>query len=375
VLVVVYKRHRLDYSKYLDSNINKSINIKRLFFSSYAKWAGGINLGTQEEKDTLQDSYGVYAKQNFNYNFEDFWAARSFKLFNENNKRDLVVNLIASGRYLNIKYLESPSYEYDSINFYSSEHFFLSGIGLSMRKYVVDKYIFKNGVAEDVPIGEIVGLTSGYQYKNNKGRFYLGSQLTLGNYFKWGFLSTNFEYGTFFENGTTIQSAFSFQANYFTKLFHVGKWKLRQFVKPQLIFGMNRLNSIGDQLTINETYGIQGFDSAVYGTKKMLVTLQTQSYSPFNLAGFRFNPYFNYTIALLGNKSNLLRDSNTYSRIGIGFIITNDFLVFHSFQISLAYYPSIPGDGNNVFKTNSNETSDFGFQEFSFDKPRTIIYK
>jgi hypothetical protein len=240
---------------------------------------------------------------------------------------------------------------------------------------VVDKYIFKNGVPEDVPYGEVIGITGGYQFKNNVGRLYLGSQITLGKYFEWGFLSTNFEAGTFFENSKTSQTAISFQANYFTNLFHVGKWKLRQFVKPQLIYGKDRQNSIGDQITINDTYGIQGFDSAVFATKKMLLTLQTQSYSPFNFLGFRFNPYFNYTLALLGNKINLLGESKTFSKIGIGFIITNDYLVFRSFQISLAYYPRIPGNGNNVFKTNSFETTDFGFQDFNLDKPRTVIYK
>lgn len=366
---------RLNYSKDLEHNIVKSIAIDRPFFSTFTKWAGGIDLGTQAVKDTLVGTDGLYATQNFNYNFQDLWTARSIKLFQGNNNNDRYMNLVVSGRYLNIKYTESPVYEYDPIQFYSSEHFFLSGIGLSMRKFVLDRYIFKNGIAEDVPYGEIIGITTGYQYKNNVGRFYLGGQVTLGKYFKWGFLSTNYEMGTFFENSKTSQTAISFQANYFTNLFQIGKWKLRQFVKPQFIYGKDRKNSVGDKLSINETYGIQGFDSAVYGTKKILLTLQTQSYSPFNFLGFRFNPYFNYTLALLGNKINLLGESKTFSKIGIGFVITNDYLVFRTFQISLAYYPSIPGNGSNIFKTNSVETSDFGFQEFTLDKPRTVIYK
>ncbi|MBP6549982.1 MAG: hypothetical protein KA782_01605 [Flavobacterium sp.] len=49
--------------------------------------------------------------------------------------------------------------------------------------------------------------------------------------------------------------------------------------------------------------------------------------------------------------------------------------IFRTFQISLAYYPMIPGSGNNVLKTNAFETSDFGFQDFGLSKPRTVIYK
>jgi hypothetical protein len=364
-----------NYFHDLDNNQGKSINIERPFYSPFAKWAGGVYLTQQYRTDTLSDINSVYARQSFKYNSQDYWMGRAFKLSKGNSENDRVTNLIVSGRFLNVDYLESPTIDYDPKDFYSSEHFFLSGIGISMRKYVEDKYIFKSGVTEDVPIGKIVGITGGYQYKNNVGRFYLGARLSFGNYFKWGFLSTNFELGTFFDKSTTTQTAFTFQADYFTNLIDFGKWKLRQFIKPQLIIGINRQNSIGDQLSINENYGIQGFKSAIYGNQKMMLTFQTQAYSPWNLLGFRLNPYFNYTLAMLGNAQTGMSNSQTFSKIGIGFIITNDYLVFRTFQISLAYYPSIPGNGNNIFKTNSFDSSDFGFQDFGLDKPRTVIYK
>ena len=132
---------------------------------------------------------------------------------------------------------------------------------------------------------------------------------------------------------------------------------------------------IGDQLNINENYGIQGFNSAYYGTEKAILTLQTQAYAPWNLWGFRLNPYFNYSVAMMGNPEKGLLENKAYSKIGIGLIINNDFLVFSSFQISLSYYPSIPGNGENIFKTNSFETTDFGFQDFELGKPRTVIFK
>jgi hypothetical protein len=171
------------------------------------------------------------------------------------------------------------------------------------------------------------------------------------------------------------QTAFSFQANYFTKLMELGNWKLRQFVKPQIIIGTNRQNSIGDRLTINENYGIQGFNSAIYGTSKMIMTLQTQGYAPKDIWGFRMNPYFNYSIALLGSKVDGIKTNKGYSKIGIGVIINNDYLVFSSLQLSLSYYPTIPFQGDNIFSTNAFETSDFGLQSFELAKPHTVLYK
>lgn len=363
------------YFKDLDDNYGKTISIDRPFYSPFAKWAGGINLNQQFRTDTLTDANLVYARQNFKYNSHDFWAGYAFRLFKENTENSRVTNLIVSGRFLNVAYLESPTVEYDVDDFYSSERFFLSGIGISTRKYVEDKYIFKNGITEDVPIGRIFGITAGYQFKNNNERFYFGGQASFGNYFRWGFLSLNFELGTFFNKSITNQTAFAFQANYFTNLMAIGKWKVRQFIKPQLTIGINRQNSIGDQLTINDDYGIQGFKTALYGNQKLMLTFQTQTYSPWKVFGFRLNPFFNYTIAMLGDEENGLRESKAFSKIGIGLIITNDYLVFRTFQLSLSYYPTIPGNGNNIFKTNSLETSDFGFQDFGLDKPRTVIYK
>jgi hypothetical protein len=366
---------RVSYLVDLDDFYAKTIAINRPFYSPLTKWAGGIYVDQQFRQDTLPDATLTFANQNFKFNTHDFWGARSFKIFEGNTERERTTNLITSARFLHVKYTESPNVVYDSDDFYSNEKLALVGIGISSRKFIRDRYIFQNGIIEDVPIGRVYGITTGYQYKNSGGRYYLGGQATFGNFFKWGFLSANFELGTFFENSITKQTSFSFQANYFTNLLTMGKWKVRQFIKPQLIMGANRANVIGDQLSINENFGLRGFRIAEYGTKKAILTTQTQLYSPWNLWGFRLNPYFNYTVAVLGNKDRGLLKSQLYNKIGIGLIINNDYLVFSSFQISLSYFPTIPGVGQNIFRNNSFETTDFGFQEFELAKPRTIIFR
>ncbi|MEC5167348.1 hypothetical protein RCH18_003103 [Flavobacterium sp. PL11] len=366
---------RVSYLIDLDNYYGKSIAINRTFYSPLTKWAGGIYLDQQFRKDTLLDTKLKFAFQNFKYNTHDLWAARSFSIFKGNSERERTTNLITSARFLHIKYLESPLIEYDPDDFYSNEKMALIGIGISSRKFIRNRYIFQNGIIEDVPIGKIIGLTSGYQYKNSGGRIYLGAQASFGNFYKYGFLSANFELGTFFTKSTTKQTSFSFQANYFTNLLTMGKWKIRQFIKPQLLLGTNRENAFGDQLSINEEQGLRGFRIAEYGTKKAMMTMQTQFYSPWDLWGFRLNPYFSYSIAMLGNPDRGLVQSTAYSKLGIGLIISNDYLVFSSFQLSLCYFPTIPGNGYNILKTNSFETTDFGFQDFELAKPRTVIYK
>ena len=368
-------RTRLSYNIDLNNNYSKSFAIDRPFYSPLTKWAGGITFGQRFKSDTLQAPNLSYAYQNFKYNVQDFWLGKAFNVTSDNPKKDRTTNLILSGRFLNIDYTESPFFEYDPIHFYSDEKQLLLGFGLNTREFVKDNYIFRNGNPEDVPVGRIYGITAGYQYKNQIWRSYLGAQASFGDYFDWGFLSTNFEVGSFFHQSKTYQTTFSFRANYFTDLIEIGNWKLRQFIKPEVVIGINRANSIGDQLTINEDYGIQGFNAALYGKSKMVWTFQTQSYAPKEILGFRINPFLNYSIAVLGNSSSGLLQNKYYSKASIGLLISNDYLVFSSFQISLSYYPTIPYQGDNIFKTNTFQTSDFGMQGFELSKPRIVEYK
>lgn len=360
------------YKMDLDNNYMKSINIERLFYSPLTKWAGGVLVGQNFRKDTLQAPDLTYAYQPFKNNYQDLWAGHASKVFEDQGG---ITNLVATGRFLNVNYSETPSDLYDPTHFYSDEKFILAGIGLNRRRFIKDNYVFRNGQTEDVPVGRIYGITLGYQYKNTFWRPYAGAQFSFGNYYKLGFLSMNFEAGTFFRQSKTYQTAFLMETNYFTKLYSIGRWKLRQFVNPKLVIGINREDIIGDQLNINEQNGLAGFNSAIYGTNKMLLSLQTQTYSPYSLLGFRLNPFFNYTIAGLGSPNNAMGRNKTYSKVTIGLLISNDYLVFSSFQLSLSYYPTIPNDGDNVFKTNTFETTDYGLQSFELAKPRIVEYR
>lgn len=373
-----YIRTSFGYQIDTDKNYGKSINIERPFFSPFARWAAGVYFDQQFRSDTIPDAANVYARQNFKYNSQDFWAGHAYQIFRSNNEKDRTTNLITAARFLNVDYIESPTPVYDSINFYADEKLYLAEIGIASRQFVEDKYIFNYGIVEDIPVGRVFGITGGWREKNDRSLLYGGARAAWGKYFKWGYLNTQIEYGTFF-NGSlknTEQSALTFETSYFTNLFELGKWKLRQFAKVRMVSGVNRLPSRGDQLTLDEQNGIPGFTTAEhFGTKKFLIGFQTQAYSPWNLAGFRMNPYLSYTMGFLGSPTSGFSNSRAYSQIGAGFIITNDYLVFSSFQISIAYYPNIPGDGDNIFKTNAFSTDDFNLRDFDMAKPRTVDYQ
>ncbi len=369
-----YANTTLHYNTDEFRNFNKSFSIDRPFYSQFTKWAAGVNFSQQFYKDSIYLNDSVFVFQKFKFNSQDYWVGNAIQIFKGNSENNRTTNFISTVRYLKIRYIEKPIEIFDTLHVFSNEDFYFASIGISTRKYVQDKFIFKYGLKEDVAIGKVYSITGGYQIKNNIGRFYLGARASIGNYYSWGYFSSNFEYGTFFRSSHAEQGVFKASINYFTKLFEVGKWKFRQFAKPQITIGINRLPS--ETITINDGFGIDGFNSVeLLGTSKMLFTFQTQSYAPWNLIGFRFGPYLIFSLGMLGNSKTGFKNSRVYSQIGLGVLIINDNLVLNTFKISIAFYPLIPGIGQNVFKMNSFKTADFGFRDFEIGKPSAIEYQ
>jgi hypothetical protein len=365
-----YINSTIHFSKDQYKNSLRSFAVDRPFFSPFAKWAAGINF-TQFQKDTIYTVDPLLELQRYKFNAQDYWAGYAIRILKGFTEKKRTTNFISAIRFIRIRYVEKPIEMYDPQHNFSNEDYYLASIGISTRNYVQDKFIFRYGITEDVPIGRVYSLTGGYHVKNDSGRFYLGMRFSSGYYHEWGYLSSDFEYGTFIRASHAEQSIFTGSVNYFTGLFEIGKWKFRQFVKPQVTIGINRFST--DSLTLNEGFGINGFNSsALSGTSRLMITLQTQSYAPWNLIGFHFGPFLVFSLGMLGDEVTGLNNSKVYSQIGLGVLIRNENLIFSTFQLSIAFYPSIPGIGQNVFKMNSFKTTDFGFQDFEIGKPAVI---
>jgi hypothetical protein len=369
-----YINAKLHYGVDGDGNFNRSLAVNRPFFSPLAKWAAGASFSNQSKKDSLKGVNLVYVPINLKFNTQDYWVGKAIPVFKNKREDERITKLILTLGYYRMRFSEKPTELIDPEHIYSNEDFYLTGIGISTRKYVQDKYIFSNGVTEDVPEGKVYELTGGYQVRNNSGRFYLGMRYSFGNYYEWGYLSSDFEYGTFFKSSHTEQGVFTAGINYFTGLIEIGDWKFRQFIKPQVIIGINRFSY--DSLTLNDGYGLNGFNSPqLTGTKRLLFTLQTQSYAPWNLLGFHFGPYLMCSLGILGDDAKGFKNNKVYSLLGLGVLIKNENLVFSSFQISISFYPVIPGIGQDIFKMNSFSTTDFGFRDFEIKKPAAVVYQ
>jgi hypothetical protein len=369
-----YLAFSLQFGEDQYGNITKSVSMNRSFYSAYTRWAGGMNVAQHFFKDSIFENDSIQMLQSFKYNTQDIWAGYAYQLFKGNTEDIRSTSFISTFRFLRIRYLEKPLEMYDMQKLFANEDFYLVSFGISTRKYLRDKYIFEFGIPEDVPIGKVFSLTSGYQIKNNNERLYLQTQISIGNYYPWGYFNGNIQIGTFIRSAKAEQGTLKLGINYFTGIFDIGNWKVRQFVKAQTTFGLNRI--VNEKLTLNEGFGIDGFHSSMLkGTKRILLTLQTQTYAPWNYIGFYFGPYISCSFGMLGDSENGFKSKNIYSSLSLGVLIKNVTLAISTLQISIGYYPNIPGVGNNIFKFNSIKTTDFGFQDYEIGKPETTVFR
>lgn len=364
------------YNIDLDGNYTKQVYANRRFYSPLTRWAGGVSGYQSFVQDSVPNLQGIRKFSAFKSNNLDVWAGHSVPLYySYNNLHKVQTNLVTAVRFFSRNYKEHPVGEYDPYNFFTDQHLYLASIGLASVNYVQDKYIFYYDVIEDIAVGKTFMLTGGTQRKNGINRTYLGTQFSLGKYTRHGYFGGEAQLGTYINNKKLEESVFRIQGIYFSKLYQLGEWKFRHFFNPEIVIGFNRWDYAMDKITLNGIYGIDGFDSyELRGTKKVLLNFQVQSYVPHEVLGFRFSPFFSASIGFMGDLDNTFVAKDMYSKIGIGLMINNDYLVFNNFQLSLAFYPSIPGKGTNIFKTNNLRNTNFDLQQFNYGKPEVVPY-
>lgn len=370
-----YIKTTFTYDNDLYNNVTRSAKLERQFFSPLTRLAYGAYFENRFYVDSLPDNATIFANQTFKLETQQYWIGHSFKIFDGRNEDFRSTNLVTTFGYKKANYKKTPSLVYDPSQFFASEKLYLTTIGFNTRKFYEDKYLFNFGTIEDIPYGKVYSLTGGFQDKNNKRRTYFSGRFAYGNYFPIGYAGINIQLGSFFDKGNTQETTLRVEANYFTNLLSIGSWRVRQFILPTLVIGSHRAPIISDRVTVSEKNGIAGFDNPlINGTKKLFTTFQTQTYVPGNWHGFHFSPFYNMTLGMLGKENNKFLDGKLYSIFSLGVLINNDYLVFNSFQVSFSFYPSIPYEGSNIFKTNTFKNDDLSLPDFQIGEPTIVPY-
>jgi len=368
-----YISSRLGYAS--DRNGTQvSLSFERPFFSPLAKWAGGSYLAYSQQFHPYRDTLdGLSKRANlFNLGY-DFWGGKSFKINNNRSFFDQSYNLIAGGRYFGHKYLNRGRVAFNELSAFPNLCGFIGNIGFALQQYYKDRYIYRFGANEDVPEGLILQfLYGGVKQEYMRTRYYVGAEIARAKHFGFGYVTGTLSSAVFFNRFMSNNVTTNYKLSYFSDLFRVGKWYLRQFTNFNLVHGINKPAAEKTTLTADDLYGFSS--GSLQGNTKMIVQMEAVAYAPYSYIGFRFAPVLSGGIGMIGDSQKKLIASNIYQGYSLGLMIRNENLLNSTFLVSVGLYPFLPNGESYVFRYNPVTSFTLRVRAFSVAKPGFITY-
>jgi len=344
----------------------RGLNLYRYFYATTTKNAGGLSINWFKDRIFAKDS-----TQNLHFNVKDAWFAHSFKLKSYNLGFENPGRFITGARIINTNYTKIPNSGYLNSTLY------LGSAAYSYRKYYKDKYLFGFGRTEDIPAGNLFALTMGYEYSTFRTRQYSGFKTSFGKYgIRFGYLYAGAEFGSFLHKGKWEQGVLTADVLYFTRLYNINGWLIRNFLWNRSTFGLNRYP--GELVNINNYDGLRGFSSSsLLGQNKFTINLESVVFTPVSFVGFHLAGVVFADVGWLSptDKISPFREK-PYEAIGVGLRFRNEYLSFGTIQILAAFYPKIPaGETFQKYRFYESSRPFYDFQDFFYAQPSTAPYR
>lgn len=336
---------------------NLGFEFSRNFVNYNTKWAGYLKLHevstltdiTKPEEDT------TYADVRLNYVTQDVWLGRAFILKTNNWQYQQRAKLVIGIRYVNNIFYQGPEVR-ERYNFqYHDNQRVLASVAYSRQRYFKSNLIFGFGKTEDIPVGLLLQANAGFEADEYFQRPYLGFKATRGAYFpKLGYLNLNGEFGSLYYEDRLEQGVIKLSGQTISNMHYYNKIKFRGFLSFDYTRGINRFSDEKVYLNSDDIWGLSSDN--LFGIQKLAFHSEILSYSDLYIYNFRFLFFAFGDLGLIGPENDAIYRNKLYSGIGLGVRIRNENLVFKTFQIRFAYYPTVPADSEQFYFLISGES-------------------
>ncbi|MDR6462581.1 hypothetical protein [Chryseobacterium sediminis] len=358
-----------------DFSKNERINfsLRRDFFSPLTRWAGGFTFEYFKRKVLLPtETDAAFPEVQIKVYSQDLWGGYQIPVSSDLNEK-VSSNIAIIGRFQNYQYKDSPGI--DQYKYFSSYNSFLMSVGFIHRNFSVQRNIFQYDLPEDVAYGNSVNIIAGGLSRNKDVNPYVGISASYGTFTKLGYFTVKGQFGRFFNEDNQNRESFRVDGTYFTNLMDWKFAKARHFFSPTIALGNPQHNySYKDRINLSSTDEFPVYNSDYIGTKKLVLRYQLQLFINKTWKNFHFSPYLTTAVGWLGMPDDKLLKTKANTKIGIGVLINNPYLVFNRIQISFMYYPRVPFDNNSVFDFNSNRNNLLPMNNFATDVPHFVNF-
>lgn len=351
------------------------IRLRRDFLTPTTKFAGAVNvLQNRLLREVIPIGADTVAQRfHYSFNLADIWLGRSFPLNIGSKDFRERTRIVLAGRVINNDFGERPPVRADTNQLYWNRFLSLVSLGISNRRYFRDVLIYGFGRTEDVPYGGMFSITGGIESNEFGKRMYAGVKASRGKYFNnFGYLVSSLDVGSFVSNKRWQEGVLRVETNYFSRLFMLNTWRVRQFVNFRFTKGIGRFDT--EFIDISNSNGIRGIGNlALRGTKSIVLNLETVFFTPVNILGFQIAGFTYADLGLITPTNVNLFAGQLFQGYGLGFRLRNENLTFNTFQFRLGYYPNIPNNPA-VFRTQFSGIPSLRLNDFDIRAPETVNF-
>jgi len=346
---------RLYYMNAFETN-RYGFQLTRDFYSYKTRVVGGASVFRTNTRRNIVQPDTIFRQTRLNYINHDFWAGYAFFLPSGNGFFQDRNRLVLSSRYRNDRYYDHPAVTQRYNYRFHDNQLWLGKVSFSRENFYKSALVYGFGRTEDIPVGDLVSYTFGWEEDQFFSRFYSGIDIRHGEFIRnFGYLSAGVQAGGFFYNRNIEQGVFRFQSQYISKLFSWQNVKLRQFFRLDYTMGYNRFPE--ESLVIDRNQDIRGFlEDGLYGNEKLVLKAETVGFTDIYYYGFRLALYGFCDIGFLGSEKKSIFDNPMKSGFGLGVRLRNENFVFNTFQIRLGFYPTLSAGDRFLFNLSGEKS-------------------
>ncbi|MDP4195918.1 MAG: ShlB/FhaC/HecB family hemolysin secretion/activation protein [Bacteroidota bacterium] len=361
---------------YYASDMNRQqygLMIGRDFFSPIINWAGAVGQDWQNIRypDLRNKQQQV---ETVRFNRQDYWLGYAFdiKPFDPTNVNQNRFNI--AGRITRTVYSQKP--DFDTMNLFQDNTFYLGRIGYSYRTYYQDRFIFGLGRTEDIPLINMIELLFGLEKSTKTNRPYYGLKTGYSFYRdNLGFVYGGFQTGALRSKEKWLSRTSVLEFLYFSKLNTIGTYNWRHYIGARYSYSFDPLRPL-DMLNINNEDGLRGFsDGELRGNKKLILNYENDIFVPLKFFGFKLAIITFADFGLISSTNSSLFSTKLFQGYGFGFRIKNEHLIFPPFQFMFAFYPNTPESGGKHFNMFRQSSIYYHFNQFQFSDPSVVSPK
>lgn len=342
------------------------IVLERPFISTFSKWAGGAHAIHKELHDSLRIDTSQFSEYFFSGRSSGVWIGRSFPLSNGLTAEERSTRICLAVAYDAQSAGKLTTDAFITNRVLSSKQTTLFSVGLTNRKYKVDRYVFQFGDDEDIPSGRKIQCTGGHEHNAYGGRYFVDAALATGGFIhKKYYASAQLNWSTFIAQGKTEDRSLHAEAFMFSPLWGGGQWKTRVFLKTEYTLFADQtyyrpLNISDDRLVPGYGYGLPE------GIERISMNCTVALFNPLDIVGFRLTPILFLGGAWIGDGNSDLLHQQPQLVLGGGLAVSNKFLAQSDFKIIFAFFPN----ATDRYKFGSIKAWDYSFNDFAVTKPQ-----